>query len=65
MHVELESTKVKVPVGKGVDSGVKNSHLLYNEYITYTTEQVRMRYVFVMVRTPPATSHVGHALIFS
>lgn len=36
---------IEIPMGKGVDSGVKNSSLLYNEYIVYDVNQVFIRYL--------------------
>lgn len=43
-----DSNGVVIPIGKGVDSGVKNSSLLYNEYIVYDTAQIQMKYLFKM-----------------
>lgn len=34
-----------VPMGKGVESGVKGSTLLYNEFIVYDVSQIRIRYL--------------------
>jgi len=39
---------VEIPMGKGVDSGVTDSSLLYNEFIVYDTAQVNMKYLFKM-----------------
>jgi len=36
---------VIVPMGEGIDSGVKKSELLYNEYIVYNVNQVKLRYL--------------------
>ncbi|CAF0920722.1 unnamed protein product [Brachionus calyciflorus] len=36
---------VEIPMGNGVDSGVKNSSLLYNEYIVYDVNQIKMKYL--------------------
>ncbi|KAJ3168278.1 Poly [ADP-ribose] polymerase 2 [Geranomyces variabilis] len=36
---------VVVPCGKGVSSGVKRCDLLYNEFITYNVENVKIRYL--------------------
>jgi len=36
---------IAVPLGKGVPSKVKDTTLLYNEYIIYSVEQVRIRYL--------------------
>ena len=37
-----------VPLGNGIDSGVTQSSLLYNEYIVYNTKQVKMKYLLKM-----------------
>ena len=37
--------EVKVPMGKGKASGVKDSSLLYNEFIVYDVGQIRQKYV--------------------
>uniref|UniRef100_A0A803LFE6 Poly [ADP-ribose] polymerase n=1 Tax=Chenopodium quinoa TaxID=63459 RepID=A0A803LFE6_CHEQI len=37
--------EVVVPCGKPVDSKVKTSELMYNEYIVYDTAQVKMQYL--------------------
>ena len=37
-----------VPMGKGATSGVKNSTLLYDEFIVYDTKQVRQKYVLTV-----------------
>ena len=34
-----------VPLGKGVDSKVSGTSLLYNEYIVYDTSQIQLRYL--------------------
>ena len=34
-----------VPLGPGVDSGVRDTSLLYNEYIVYRTSQVQIKYL--------------------
>lgn len=39
------SDGVEVPLGKPVDSGVKASSLLYNEYIVYDVNQIKMKYL--------------------
>lgn len=39
---------VEMPIGKGIDSGHDTSSLLYNEFIVYNTEQIRMKYLFKM-----------------
>ncbi|XP_021955336.1 poly [ADP-ribose] polymerase [Folsomia candida] len=36
---------VEVPLGKPIPSSIKNSDLLYNEYIVYDTAQVNIRYL--------------------
>nr|XP_053644979.1 poly [ADP-ribose] polymerase 1-like [Cherax quadricarinatus] len=36
---------VEVPLGKGVPSNVKNSSLLYNEYIVYDVAQINAKYL--------------------
>nr|UYS55296.1 poly-ADP-ribose polymerase I [Physella acuta] len=36
---------VVIPMGKGIDSGVKNSSLLYNEFIVYDTAQINIKYL--------------------
>lgn len=36
---------VEIPMGRGIDSGVPNTSLLYNEYIVYDTSQVQMKYL--------------------
>ena len=36
---------VGVPMGKGAESGVQGSSLLYNEFIVYDVEQIRMKYL--------------------
>ncbi|KAJ7972680.1 Poly [ADP-ribose] polymerase [Quillaja saponaria] len=36
---------VVVPCGKPVSSNIKNSELMYNEYIVYNTAQVKMQYL--------------------
>jgi len=36
---------VEIPYGSGVDSGVKGTSLLYNEYIVYDTAQINMKYL--------------------
>jgi len=40
-----ESEQCVIPLGKGVASGVTDSALLYNEYIVYKVQQVKMRYL--------------------
>ena len=37
--------RVTVPMGKGGPSGVKNSALLYDEFIVYDTSQIQSKYV--------------------
>ena len=37
-----------VPLGKGVKSEVKDTALLYNEYIIYDVEQCNVKYLFRM-----------------
>lgn len=39
---------VEVPYGKGVPAKIKNSALLYNEYIVYDVAQVKVRYLIKM-----------------
>ena len=34
-----------VPMGKGVASGVKNTSLLYNEFIVYDVAQINVKYL--------------------
>ena len=34
-----------MPLGKGVDSKVSGTSLLYNEYIVYDTSQIQLRYL--------------------
>ncbi|KAK8396602.1 hypothetical protein O3P69_004942 [Scylla paramamosain] len=36
---------VEVPLGKGITSGVKNTSLLYNEYIVYDVAQINAKYL--------------------
>ncbi|XP_030051590.1 poly [ADP-ribose] polymerase 1 isoform X2 [Microcaecilia unicolor] len=36
---------VEVPLGKGVDTGISNASLLYNEYIVYDVAQVNLKYL--------------------
>lgn len=38
-------SKVEVPIGTPQKSGVKDTSLLYNEYIVYDTAQVNVRYL--------------------
>ncbi|CAD8206329.1 unnamed protein product [Paramecium octaurelia] len=40
--------EVKVPIGKGVPSGVPNTSLLYNEFIVYDVAQIRLKYLIKM-----------------
>ncbi|CAD8108632.1 unnamed protein product [Paramecium primaurelia] len=40
--------EVKVPIGKGVASGVPNTSLLYNEFIVYDVAQIRLKYLIKM-----------------
>jgi len=42
----VDPNGVVTPMGKGIDSGVKDSSLLYNEFIVYDTSQIRMKYLF-------------------
>lgn len=42
--VKLEDG-VEVPLGKGVPSSVKNTSLLYNEYIVYDVAQINVKYL--------------------
>lgn len=42
--VKLEDG-VEVPLGKGVASSVKNTSLLYNEYIVYDVAQINVKYL--------------------
>lgn len=42
--VKLEDG-VEVPLGKGVSSSVKNTSLLYNEYIVYDVAQINVKYL--------------------
>jgi hypothetical protein len=42
-HVTADG--VEIPYGSGVDSGVKGSSLLYNEFIVYDTAQINMKYL--------------------
>ncbi|XP_030854208.1 poly [ADP-ribose] polymerase 1 [Strongylocentrotus purpuratus] len=39
---------LQVPMGKGCDSNINNTSLLYNEYIVYDVAQVQMRYLIKM-----------------
>lgn len=39
---------VEIPMGKGIDSGITDSSLLYNEFIVYDTAQINMKYLFKM-----------------
>lgn len=39
---------VVIPMGKGIDSGVNGSSLLYNEFIVYDTAQINMKYLLKM-----------------
>lgn len=41
----LDSTGCIIPMGKGGPSGVKDTTLLYNEFIVYDVSQIRTRYV--------------------
>lgn len=43
-EVRLEDGTI-VPLGKGVDSNVAGTSLLYNEYIVYDTAQIQLRYL--------------------
>lgn len=36
---------VRMPMGKGKATGVKDSSLLYNEFIVYDVNQIRQKYV--------------------
>jgi len=38
----------EVPMGKGMESGVNDTSLLYNEFIVYDTAQINMKYMFKM-----------------
>jgi poly [ADP-ribose] polymerase len=42
---DTHDSKVIVPNGEGVPSGVRNTSLLYNEFIVYNVNQVRLRYL--------------------
>ncbi len=42
----VDDNGVITPMGKSVSSGVKNSSLLYNEFIVYNKAQVNMKYLF-------------------
>lgn len=42
--VKLEGD-VEVPLGKGCSSNVKNTSLLYNEYIVYDVAQINVKYL--------------------
>lgn len=44
-EIHVMSDGVEIPLGKGVDSGVNTSSLLYNEYIVYDVNQIKMRYL--------------------
>lgn len=44
-EVHVMPNGVKVPFGKGVDTGLKKSSLLYNEYIVYDSNQVNIKYL--------------------
>ena len=34
-----------VPLGQGVNANIPHSSLLYNEYIVYDTDQIKMKYL--------------------
>ena len=36
---------VLIPIGNGVNANIAYSSLLYNEYIVYDTDQIRMKYL--------------------
>lgn len=42
---DVDHDGCKVPLGKPVDTDVKETALLYNEYIVYDVRQVRMKYL--------------------
>lgn len=44
-QIHVTEDIVEIPYGKAVDSGVKDSQLLYNEYIVYDTSQILMKYL--------------------
>ncbi|KAF7818406.1 Poly [ADP-ribose] polymerase 1 [Senna tora] len=49
---------VTVPCGKPVQSKVKTSELMYNEYIVYNTAQVKMQFLLKVVPSlPPLETH--------
>ena len=39
---------LKVPMGQGKPTGVKDSSLLYNEFIVYDTKQIKQRFVLMV-----------------
>lgn len=44
-HNKVLDNGAVIPLGPGVDSGVKDTSLLYNEYIVYDTAQLNMKYL--------------------
>ena len=36
---------VLIPMGRGVNANVQHSSLLYNEYIVYNTDQIKIKYL--------------------
>lgn len=44
-EIHVMPNGVKVPLGKGVEKGVKTQSLLYNEYVVYDMDQVNIKYL--------------------
>ena len=42
---QVTDSGLLIPLGKGADSGVQKTNLLYNEYIVYDTAQVKQKYL--------------------
>ncbi len=36
---------VLIPMGRGVNANIPHSSLLYNEYIVYDTDQIKIKYL--------------------
>jgi poly [ADP-ribose] polymerase 2/3/4 len=47
-HYVTMTDGVVAPVGELEPTGVENSELLYNEFVVYRREQVRLRYLVVV-----------------
>jgi len=44
-QTEITGDGVKVPLGWPVATGIKNTALLYNEFIVYNTQQIKLKYL--------------------